>query len=65
MYHHDPRHVDVLLESLGLENGNTVQTPIVDDEKDENPKWKEPEQISKYRAHLARCLLLSQDRAQT
>ena len=26
LYQHDPRHVDVLEESLGLENGNTVQT---------------------------------------
>ena len=38
-YQHDPRHVDVLVESLGLETGNTVQTPIVDDVKDENPVW--------------------------
>ena len=33
-----PRHVGVLIESLGLEIGNTVQNPeIVDDVKDENP----------------------------
>ena len=60
---HDFRHVDVLIESLGLENGNTVQTPIVDDAKDENPVLLlDPEQISKYRSHVARCLFLSQDR---
>ena len=63
LYQHDPRHVDVLVESLGLENGNTVQTPIIDDVKDENPVWLDPEQISKYRSHVARCLFLSQDRA--
>ena len=39
MYQHDPRHVDVLVESLGLGNGNTVQTPTVDDVKDDNPVW--------------------------
>ena len=27
MYQHDPRHVDVLVKELGLENGHTVQTP--------------------------------------
>ena len=48
LYQHDPRHVDVLVESLGLENGNTVQTPIID---------------RKYRSHVARCLFFSQDRA--
>ena len=53
---HDPRHVDVLVESLGLESGNTVQTPYFDDVKDENPVWLDSEQISKYRCHVARCL---------
>ena len=47
-YQHDSRHVDVLVESLGLENGNTVQTPMIDDVKDENPVWLDSEQISKY-----------------
>ena len=39
---HDPRHVDVLVESLGLDSGNTVQTPIIDDVKDENPVQLDP-----------------------
>ena len=56
LYQHDPRHGDVL-------NGSTVQTPVVDDVEDENPVWLDPEQISKHRSHVARCLLLSQDRA--
>ena len=63
MYQHDPRHVDFLVESLGLENGNTVQTPISDDVKDENPMWLDTTNISKYRSHVARCLFFSQDRA--
>ena len=37
------RHV----ESLGLEDGGTVQTPTVDDAKDEKPVWLDPERISK------------------
>ena len=27
LYQHDPRHVDFLIESLALENGNAVQKP--------------------------------------
>ena len=65
LYQHEPRHVYVLVGNLRLENGNTVQTSIVDDVKDENPVWFDPEQISKYRSHVARCLFLSQDRADT
>ena len=60
-----PRHVEVLVESLGLENGNRVQAPTVDDVKDENPVWLDPVQISKCESHLARCLCLSQDRTVT
>ena len=63
MNQHDPRHVDVLDESLGLENGNTVQIPKDDDAKDENPVRLDPDQASKYRSHVARCSFLSQDRA--
>ena len=63
LHQHDLRHVDVVLESLGLENGNTVQPPTVDDVKDENPVQLDPEQISKYRSHVARCLFFSQHRA--
>ena len=65
MFHNDLRHVDVPVVSLGLENANTVQTPIVVDVKDKNPVCSDPEQISKYRSHVARCVFLSQDRANT
>ena len=64
LYQHDSRHVDVLVESLGLENGNTVQTPTVDVVKDVNPVWLDPQQIGKDRSHVARCLFFSQDRAE-
>ena len=43
--------------------GNTVQTPLIDDAQDENPVPLDPDQISKYRSHVARCLFFSQDRA--
>ena len=39
-----------------------MQTATVDDVKDEKPVWLDPEQISKYRSHVARCLFTSQDR---
>ena len=39
MYQHDPRHIDVLVKDLGLENGNSVQTPatpeVTEEEKSE------------------------------
>ena len=31
VYQHDPRHVDVLVMDLGLEHGNSVQTPATPD----------------------------------
>ena len=40
-----------------------MQTPIIDDVKDENPVWLDSEQMSKYRSHVGRCLFLGQDRA--
>ena len=36
LHQHDPRHVDVLVESLERESRNTMQTQILDDVKDEN-----------------------------
>ena len=63
LYQHDPRHVDVLFESLKLENGTTVQTPIVGHAKDETSSEAGPDQTSKYRSHVARCLFFSHDRA--
>ena len=42
-YQHDSRHDDALIESLGLWNGSTVQSPIVDDVQDENAVQLNPE----------------------
>ena len=64
VYQHDPRHVDVLVKDLGLENGNSVQTPATPDATEEE-KSEPLSQIQhhKYRSQVARCLFLSQDRA--
>ena len=63
IYQHDPRHVDVLVKDLVLEHGNSVQTPATHDATEE----EEPSQVqySKYRSQVARCLFLSEDRADT
>ena len=64
VYQHDPRHVDVLVKELGLENGNTVQTPAapVAAEEEESEVLSQT-QHHRYRSQVARCLFLSQDRA--
>ena len=64
MYQHDPRHVDVLVKDLGLENGNSVQTPATPEvTEEEKPEPLSQVQHHKYRSQVARCLFLSQDRA--
>ena len=64
VYQHDPRHIDVLVKELGLENGNTVQTPAAPTtaEEDESEVLNQT-QHHRYRSQVARCLFLSQDRA--
>ena len=64
MYQHDPRPVDVVVKDLGLEHGNSVQTPATPDAAEE----VESEPLSQVQHHMytsqvARCLFLSQDRA--
>ena len=64
VYQRDLRHVDVLVKDLGLEHGNSVQTPATPDATEEEES--EPlsqDQHHRYRSQVARCLFLSQDRA--
>ena len=64
VHQHDPRHVDVLVKDLGLEHGNSVQTPATPDVTEEEES--EPlgqDQHHRCRSQVARCLVLSQDRA--
>ena len=42
VYQHDPRHADVLVKDLGLEHGNSVQTPATPDATEE----EEPEPLT-------------------
>ena len=64
VYQHDPRHIDVLVKDLGLENGNSVQTPATSDVTEEEKSQPLSQvQHRKYRSQVARCLFLSQDRA--
>ena len=63
MYQHDPRHIDVLVKHLGLEKVQTPATPEVTEE--EKPEPLSQVQHHKYRSQVARCLFLSQDRADT
>ena len=64
VYQHGPRHVDVLVKDLGLEHGNSVQTPATPGvmEKEESEPFTQV-QHEQYRSQVARCLVLSQDRA--
>ena len=61
---HDPRHVGVLAKDFGLEHGNSVQTPatrgVMEEEESEPLSQVQHQQ---YRSQVARCLFLSQDRA--
>ena len=54
----------MLVKDLGLENGNSVQTPAAPNVTEEE-KSEPLSQIQhhKYRSQVARCLFLSQDRA--
>ena len=64
VYQHDPKHVDVLVKDLGLEHGNSVQTPATHDATgEEEPEPLSQVQHSKHSSQVERCLFLSQDRA--
>ena len=62
MYQHDPRRVDVLVKGTAVEHTNTGRTPA--DVTLREHSEREPEQFSKDRCHVARCLFLSQARAE-
>ena len=64
VYQHDPRHVDVLVKDLGLEHDNSVQTPAAPDViEEEKSEPLSQDQHHRYKTLVARCLFLSQDRA--
>ena len=45
LYQHDPRHVDVLVKDLGLEHGNSVQTPATADATEEEEESEPLSQV--------------------
>ena len=63
VYQHDPRHVDVLVQDLRVEHGNSAQTRAVHDVTDEEPEAVDRMPPSKYRSQVARCLFFSHNRA--
>ena len=66
VYQHDPRHVDMLGKDRGLEHGNSVQTlATLDVMEEEESEPLSQVQHHKCRSQVARCLFLSQDRADT
>ena len=44
-------------------NGNTAQTPIVEEVTDDDIELLDPEEVRRYRSHVARCLCFSEERA--
>ena len=65
VYQHDPRRVGVVAKDLGLEHGNSVQTPATHDVTEEEPAPLDQVQHSRYKSLVERCFFLSQDRADT
>ena len=61
MYQHDPTHVELLVKDLGLEHGNSVQTPATHDATEEETELLDQVQHNKCRSQAARCLVFSQD----
>ena len=61
----DPRHVEILIKEMGLEEANSVKTPGVKDrERDENNEQPlDRAEASLYRSCVARANYLAQDRA--
>ena len=54
VYQHDPRHIDVLVKDLGLENGNSVQTPATP-EVTEEEKARAVESSSTPQVQITGC----------
>ena len=65
VYEADPRHVEIVVEQLGLQNAKPVATPGIKEEGRTQEDCDQPlseEEASKYRALVARYNYLSPDR---
>ena len=64
-YEADPRHVELVIEQLGLQNASTVSTPGAREEghtKEDNEESLNEKEATRYRAVIARCNYMSPDR---
>ena len=64
LYEPDPRHVEILMNELGLKDSKSVVSPGVKSAQvpdDQNPHLEHP-QATKFRQLIARCNFLCQDR---
>ena len=64
-YEADPRHIEIILEQLGLKEASPVSTPGTKEEgrtKLGNEDKLDDGEISKYRALVARCNYIAPDR---
>ena len=64
-YEADQRHVDILIDELGLRGANGVQTPCEEEkswEKEDNQKGLDKKDETRYRALAARANYLATDR---
>ena len=64
MSQHDPRHVDVLAQEHGLENGNTVQSTALHETMIDETETLDVTRTNRYRSEVARCSFLSEDRGE-
>ena len=61
VYQHGPRHLDVLVKDLGLEHGNSGQTPAAHDATGDDPARSNQTQSDNCRSQVAGCFFPSQD----
>ena len=65
VYEADPRHVEIVIEQLGLKDSKIVCTPGTKEEgrtQEDCNQLLDDQEASKYRALVARCNYLSPDR---
>ena len=58
VYEADPRHLEIIVEQLGLQEAKTVSTPGAKEDGRTQEDCEQPlgdEETSKYRARVARC----------
>ena len=62
-YEPDVRHVETIIQELGLQGSNGVNTPGTKQKFEEEPRYLDAEQATRYRGLVARANYVAQDRA--